>query len=152
MRATAVVSWERNGQAFTDGRYSRRHELRFDGGATVRGSSSPEIVPLPMSDAAGVDPEEAFVASLSACHMLWFLSIAAGRGFLVDRYDDVAEGLLAKTPEGRLAITVVTLRPCARFSGAPLPGPADIVAMHDAAHEACFLANSVRAEVRCEPR
>lgn len=152
MRATADVRWRRGDAVFTDGRYSRLHEVRFDGGAVVAGSASPEIVPLPLSDASAMDPEEAFVASLAACHMLWFLSIAAGRGFRVDEYDDPAEGVLAKTAEGRLAMTVVTLRPRATFSGDPRPTSAEIAEMHDAAHEACFIANSVRTDVRCEPR
>lgn len=134
-----------------DGRYGRRHVLRFDGGAEVPGSASPHVVPAPLSDPAAVDPEEAFVAALASCHMLWFLSIAAKRGFRVDRYADAASGAMGEDARGRTAVTVVTLRPDVRFSGDRLPSPEEIRAMHHAAHEACFIANSVRSEVRCEP-
>ena len=114
---TAEVLWQRDGQDFTGNRYSRRHVLRFDGGAEVPGSSSPHVVPLPMSDASAVDPEEMFIASLSSCHMLWFLSLAAKQRFVVDRYVDAATGLMEKNREGRMAMTVVTLRPQVTFSG-----------------------------------
>lgn len=148
---SAEVLWKRADQSFLDNRYSRRHLLRFDGGVEVPGSSSPLVVPLPWSDAAAVDPEEAFVASLSSCHMLWFLSLAAQQGFCVDRYRDQAEGVMARGADRRMAMTVVTLRPEAAFSGAPLPTPAQIEALHHRAHEECFIANSVKTEVRCEP-
>ncbi len=109
------------------------------------------MVPLPYSDANAVDPEEAFVASLSSCHMLSFLYIAAKRGFCVDSYADDAVGILEKGQSQRLAMTRVTLRPKAVFSGDRLPTKSDIQAMHDQAHEECYIANSVKAEVRCEP-
>lgn len=148
---TADVLWQRDGADFLGNRYSRRHLLRFDGGLEVPGSSSPHVIPVPMSDASALDPEEAFVASLSSCHMLWFLSFAAKRKFCVDRYSDSAEGIMAKNAEGRLAMTVVTLRPNVAFSGDCLPARDDIDQLHHAAHEACFIANSVKTEVRCEP-
>lgn len=107
---TAQIAWQRNGQDFIGKRYSRRHLIRFDGGAEVPGSSSPDVVPPPYSDAAAVDPEEMFVASLSTCHMLWFLSIAAKRGFCVDSYVDHAEGLMDRNAAGKVAMTCVTLR------------------------------------------
>lgn len=147
----ATILWQRNGAAFTDQRYSRAHVMQFDGGAEVAGSSSPHAVPVPYSDAAAVDPEEAFVASLSSCHMLWFLAIAAERGFRVDRYEDRASGTMAKNARGKLAIVRVELRPDARFSGARRPTRDDLVAMHERAHEECFLANSVASEIVCEP-
>ena len=147
----AEVVWQRNGQDFLDNRYSRRHVLRFDGGVEVVGSSSPHVVPLPMSDAAAIDPEEAFVASLSSCHMLWFLSMAVKGRFCVDRYLDAAVGVMAKDGQGKLAMTVVTLRPAVTFSGERQPTRAQIEAMHHEAHEACYIANSVKTEVRCEP-
>ncbi len=150
-RYRAEVSWTRDGQDFLDKRYSRRHTLRFDGGLEIHGSSSPQVVPIPYSDPAAVDPEEAFVAALSSCHMLWFLSIAAERGFRVDSYLDGASGVMGHNAEGRIAMTQVTLRPAVAFSGAALPTRDEILAMHHAAHEACFIANSVRTEVRCEP-
>ena len=148
----AEIVWTRDAspQDFLHNRYSRRHLLRFDGGVELAGSSSPHVVPLPWSDAAAVDPEEAFVAALSSCHMLWFLSIAARRGFCVDDYRDAAEGVMARNAAGRLAMTLVTLRPAARFGGRQ-PTPAELHAMHHEAHEECFIANSVKTEVRCEP-
>jgi organic hydroperoxide reductase OsmC/OhrA len=148
---TAEVLWLRGEQPFLDNRYSRRHALRFDGGVEVPGSSSPHVVPVPMSDAAAVDPEEAFVASLSSCHMLWFLAIAAKRKFRVDRYLDAATGVMEKDAQGKLAMTVVTLKPQVAFSGEHLPTREQIDAMHDEAHEECFIANSVKTDVRCEP-
>ena len=148
---TAEVVWDRAGQPFLDQRYSRRHRLRFDGGLEVPGSSSPHVVPLPMSNSGAVDPEEAFVASLASCHMLWFLSLAARAGYCVDRYLDRAFGILGRNPEGRLAMTHVTLRPEVAFAGAPLPSTADLERLHHAAHAQCFIAASVKTEVRCEP-
>ncbi len=149
---TAEVLWSRDDQAFLDNRYSRRHRLRFDGGIEVAGSSSPHVVPLPYSALDAVDPEEAFVASLSSCHMLWFLSMAVQQGFVVDHYHDAAEGVMGKNAEGRLMMTVVTLRPLVHFSGPQRPTEEELQQMHHAAHEACFIANSVKTEVRCEPR
>jgi organic hydroperoxide reductase OsmC/OhrA len=147
----AEILWQRGDQPFVDNRYSRRHLLRFDGGVEVVASSSPHVVPVPLSDPAAVDPEEAFVAALASCHMLWFLSIAARRGFRVDRYADAALGLMAADERGRPAITRVTLRPTVAFSGAVVPSDEQVAAMHEEAHEACFIANSVRTQVVCEP-
>jgi organic hydroperoxide reductase OsmC/OhrA len=148
---TADVLWLRNEGDFIGNRYSRSHKLRFDGGLEVPGSSSPQVVPSPMSDAAALDPEEAFVASLSSCHMLWFLSLAARRKFCVDRYFDAASGVLEKNAEGKLAMTVVTLHPDVMFAGARVPTPAELKQLHHDAHDACFIANSVKTDVRCEP-
>jgi len=149
----AAIDWSREGETFTDGRYRRRHLWSFDGGVQVPASSSPFVVPLPFSDAASVDPEEAFVASLSSCHMLWFLSIAAQRGFVVDSYHGDARGTLANDPSrpGVLMIARVTLRPFARFSAGTLPDVDGLLAMHHLAHRRCFIANSVKTDVRCEP-
>jgi len=146
-----TVRWGRSGQPFIDNRYSRAHTLTFDGGLEVPGSSSPTIVPLPYSEAKAVDPEEAFVASLSSCHMLWFLSIAAKHRYCVDSYVDAAAGIMGKNGEGKLAMTVVTLRPKVAFVGERIPDAAEIAAMHHEAHAECFIANSVLTEVRCEP-
>ena len=148
---TAEILWLREGQNFIDNRYSRKHWLRFDGGIEVAGSSSPHVVPLPFSDAAAVDPEEAFVASLASCHMLWFLSIAAQHQFCVDRYFDAAVGVMGKNAQGKMAMLTVTLRPSVHFSGDHQPTPEQITRMHHAAHEECFIANSVKTDVRCEP-
>ncbi|MFS8144214.1 OsmC family protein [Rhizobium sp. BR 249] len=147
----ATIAWERNGETFTDNRYSRAHRWTFDGGVEVRASSSSHVVPLPYSAEDAVDPEEAFVASLSSCHMLWFLSISAKQGFCVDGYTDAAEGVMEKNAEGRLAMTVVTLRPHVVFSGDKRPSLSELEALHHRAHEECFIANSVKTEVRCIP-
>ena len=149
-RYSARIEWARGGEPFLDNRYSRRHRWRFDG-AEVIGSSSPDVVPPPMSEPNAVDPEEAFVASLASCHMLWFLSLAARGRFRVDRYVDDAEGLMEKNAEGRLAITRVTLRPAVEFSGEKLPTREELDGLHHEAHERCFIANSVKTDVRCEP-
>lgn len=147
---TATIRWQRNGAVFTDNKYSRAHQWLFDGGAVVAGSSSPHVVRVPLSDPAAVDPEEAFVASLSSCHMLWFLSLAAGRGFVIDSYEDQATGVMAKNAEGRLAMSVVTLRPRAVFVDRQ-PTTDELEALHHQAHEECFIAASVKTEVRVEP-
>jgi organic hydroperoxide reductase OsmC/OhrA len=149
---TATVRWECGAQIFTDGRYSRGHTWAFDGGVTVPASASPHVVRLPLSVAEAVDPEEAFVAALASCHMLWFLSIAAARGFRVESYEDEAIGRIARDASGRLAITTVTLRPRVAFSGDRVPTAAELDAMHHQSHEECFIAASVRTDVRCEPR
>jgi organic hydroperoxide reductase OsmC/OhrA len=148
---TTRLRWQRGDQPFTDRRYSRAHRLQFDGGTELACSSSPAVVPLPYSDAAAVDPEEMFVAALSSCHMLWFLDLACRAGWCVDDYDDEAEGWLGKDAEGRVAMTRVTLRPRVRFSGGA-PTPDALQALHRQAHGACFIASSVRTELRCEPR
>jgi organic hydroperoxide reductase OsmC/OhrA len=148
---TVTVRWLRGDQVFIDNRYSRAHTWLFDGGAEVAGSSSPHVVPLPYSVATAVDPEEAFVASLSSCHMLFFLSIAAERGFCVDSYLDNAVGVIGRDASGKLVMTSVTLHPNIAFAGAPLPTKSDIDLLHHEAHEECFIANSVKTEVRCEP-
>ena len=148
---TARVLWERGAQAFTDNAYSRAYRMQFDGGTEVPGSSSPHVVPPPLSDPKGVDPEEAFVASLSSCHMLWFLSLAAQRHFRVDRYVDNAEGVMGKNTRGKLAIIRVTLRPAVDFSGERIPTRHELDRLHHEAHEKCFIANSVKTVVRCEP-
>ena len=149
---TATVTWERGDQAFLDNRYSRRHVIRFDGGAQVPGSSSPHVMKPPLSDPSAVDPEEMFVASLSSCHMLWFLSLAAKGRWRVDRYEDQAEGVMEKNADGKVAITRVTLRPAVEFSGDKIPSREEIAQLHHEAHEECFIASSVRSDVRCEPR
>lgn len=151
---TAQLVWQRQpNEAFDDNRYSRRHLLRFDGGVELPASSSPAVVPLPLSDASAVDPEEMFVASLASCHMLWFLSLAAGAGHRVERYEDDAVGTMARNAEGRIAMTRVVLRPRVTFvTGRAAPDAAALQALHHDAHERCFIANSVKTEVRCEPR
>lgn len=148
---TAEILWERGDQTFTDNRYSRRHTIRLDGGLEVAGSSSPLVVPLPYSDPAAMDPEEAFVASISSCHMLWFFSIAVRAGFCVDRYADHAVGVMAANEKRKFWVSRVTLRPAVTFSGRQ-PTADELADMHHQAHEECFIANSVKTEVVVEPR
>lgn len=146
----ATISWEREGQEFTDNRYSRGHRWSFDGGAQVDASSSPYVVPVPMSVAANVDPEEALVAAASSCHMLFFLSIAARRGFVVDRYVDHAFGVMEKNSEGKVAMTRITLRPQIAFGGERRPTPQELGEIHHASHEQCFIANSLKTGIVVE--
>ena len=148
---TAVITWQRGSALFTDNRYSRRHTWEFDGGVTVPASSSPHVVPVPMSDASAVDPEEALVAALSSCHMLSILYVAAKRGLIVDDYRDDAVGKMGKNSEGRIAVTSVTLRPVIKWMGQTQPDNTVVEELHHAAHEQCFIANSVKTDVRIEP-
>jgi organic hydroperoxide reductase OsmC/OhrA len=146
----ATIHWQRGTQAFTDKQYSRGHEWQFDGGLKIPASASPDIVPLPMSVAESVDPEEAFVASLSSCHMLFFLHIAATSGFVVDEYTDNAVGYMEKNAEGKVVITKVLLRPKATYSGEQIPDREQVEKIHHVSHEECFIANSVKTEVTIE--
>ena len=148
---TALIRWNAGDADFLARRYSRAHTWTFDGGVVVPASSSPHVVPVPMSDASAVDPEEAFVAALSSCHMLWFLDIASRAGYDVRSYEDAADGRMGRNAAGKLVVDVVTLRPRTRFAGARVPDAAALAALHHEAHEECFLANSVRSEIRCEP-
>ena len=144
----ATLRWSPDeGDHFTLGRYTRVHEIAFDGGTTVMGSPSPTIVREPFSNPVGVDPEEMFVASIASCHMLWFLDFARRAKVEVLSYEDNAEGLLEKTADGRTWITKVTLRPKVETSG----DAGDLDAIHHQAHEACFIANSVKTEITVEP-
>lgn len=147
----ATVLWERGAQPFTDNRYSRGHVLRFDGGIDVPGSSSPLVVPA-YSVAEAVDPEEAFVASLSSCHMLFFLSFAAKKGWRIDLYRDDALGEMSKNSAGKMFVSKVTLRPHIVFSGDKHPTEAEVAEVHHRSHEECFIANSVLTEVITEPQ
>lgn len=146
----ATVSWQRNGQNFLDGKYSRGHIWRFDGGAEIPASSSPHVVPVPMSVKEYVDPEEAFVASLSSCHMLFFLHLAGKAKLLIEEYVDEAVGIMEKNEEGRQAMTKVTLRPRIVFSEGTQASRDQLERLHHQAHELCFIANSVTAQVTTE--
>lgn len=147
----AKIIWNRDqDEIFTDNKYSRGHQWEFDGGAIVPASPSPHIVPLPYSIEANVDPEEAFVASLSSCHMLFFLGIAAKRGFVVDAYTDNSIGIMEKGPDGKTWVTKVILRPKIEFSGDQQPSFEQIEKIHHQSHEQCFIANSVKTEVVTE--
>lgn len=147
----ALVKWNRGeGEVFTDNKYSRKHNWEFDGGIQVPASAAPSIVPLPYSAEHCVDPEEAFVASLSSCHMLFFLSIAARKKLLVDSYIDNAVGTLEINQEGKIAITKVVLRPKAVFVGDVIPDYEAIKDIHANSHQQCFIANSVTTDVYIE--
>ena len=147
---TATIRWDRTGGEFAKGQYSRGHEWAFDGGAVVPASASPENVPPGTADEAAVDPEEAFIAALSSCHMLFFLDFSRRAGFVVDDYVDEAEGVMEKRTDGRIAMTRVTLRPRITWGG-DAPDEAAIADLHHRAHEACFIANSVTTEVTVQP-
>ena len=144
----ARIAWSSDGN-FTSGSYSRRHEWRFDGGAVVTGSTSPSVVRPPMSDPAGVDPEEALVASVSSCHMLWFLDLARRAGFDLASYVDQASGEMGRIAPGRMALTRITLRPDIVFNGRQ-PSADELDDLHHQAHESCFIANSLKTEVVVE--
>jgi organic hydroperoxide reductase OsmC/OhrA len=149
----ASVEWRSDAAAadFSAGRYSRRHLLRFDGGLEVAASAAVANVPLPWSDPSALDPEEAFVASIASCHLLWFLALAAKARFVVRDYRDHAIGLMTPNAAGRLWVSRVTLRPATRFEGERVPTREQMLALHHRAHEECFIANSVRTEIVCEP-
>jgi len=145
---TAKIEWRRQAdEPFTDGKYHRAHSWAFDGGHVVPASSSPHVVRVPWSDPAGVDPEEALVAALSSCHMLFVLDYARQAGFLVESYVDDAEGTMAKGADGRIQMTRVKLGPHIVFAGARRPTQGEVDVVHARAHEACYIANSVKAEI-----
>jgi organic hydroperoxide reductase OsmC/OhrA len=145
---TVKVEWKRETPAFDYRSYSRDHDWVFDAGITVRASANPAY----LGSERCVDPEEAFVASLSSCHMLTFLAMAARERYVVDRYRDQAVGVLGKDASGRLAMTSVTLRPQVAFSGEKVPGPEEVRQLHERAHHACFIASSVKTDVVVEPQ
>ena len=143
----ATIKWQRTSPDFLTGRYSREHTWTFDGGITVPASASPSVVPVPFSNPAHVDPEEAFVASISSCHMLTFLYVASKQGFQVDSYEDESIGVMTKNEKGVPWVSLVTLNPKIIYGGAKLPAPADEKQLHHLAHEQCFIANSIKTEV-----
>lgn len=149
---TATIRWKNNGPDFLSRRYSREHTLYFDGGATMPGSPSPQIVPAPWSNPAGIDPEEMFVASVSSCHMLWFLHVACDAGFLPEMYDDAAAGIMTKNERGMLWISQITLRPLIIWGGDKQPSATEVAHLHHLAHEQCFIASSIRTDVTVQPR
>ncbi len=147
----AKINWVRDSQeSYIDNKYSREHKWVFDGGVIVQASSSPHVVPVPYSVEENVDPEEAFVASLSSCHMLFFLSIAAKRKYVIDSYIDNAVGTMEKDSDGKISMTKVILKPQVTFSGDKQPTIDQLEKMHHQAHEQCFIANSVKTEVITE--
>ncbi|MEZ9351361.1 OsmC family protein [Vibrio splendidus] len=149
----AVIRWQKaEDEAFSDNQYSRGHTWEFDGGITVPASSSPHVVPMPFSVEANVDPEEAFIAALSSCHMLTFLGIAAKQKYVIDSYVDDAIGVLEEDESGRSSVTKVTLRPDIVFSGIKIPTAKQLDKLHHLAHKNCFIANSVKTEIVVEMR
>jgi organic hydroperoxide reductase OsmC/OhrA len=148
---SAQVFWtKQDSERFIDNQYSRGHEWRFGGGSIIQASSSPHIVPLPLSVAANVDPEEAFIASLSSCHMLFFLSIAAKKRWSVEQYCDNAIGIMEENVEGKVAMTKVVLRPKVTFSSGTQPTLQQLEQAHHQSHQQCFIANSVKTVVTTE--
>ena len=143
----ASIRWERNGPDFLKGKYSREHTWSFDGGITVAASPSPSVVPAPWSNPACVDPEEAFVAALSSCHMLTYLWLASKEGFMIERYDDDAVGVMTKNEHGVPRVSEVALHPRIDYGGGKQPTAAEIERLHHLAHEQCFIANSVKTRV-----
>ena len=143
----AVIKWECDLGDFSGGEYSRKHIWEFDGGLRVPASSSPDIVPVPHSDPSATDPEEAFVAAISSCHMLWFLSIAANRGYNIKSYIDNASGVMGKNAKAKIAILSVTLNPKIEWQGSAIPNADELKSLHDEAHERCFIANSVGCDI-----
>lgn len=143
----ATIKWQRTSTDFLKGRYSREHTWAFDGGVTVRASASPSTVPVPYSNPAHVDPEEAFVAAISSCHMLTFLYLACKAGFQIDNYEDEAVGLMTKNEKGVPWISSVRLNPRITFGREKSPGPAEEERLHHQAHEQCFIANSVKTKI-----
>ena len=143
----AVIKWRRTSPDFLKGKYSREHTWTFDGGVTVPASASPAVVPAPWSNPACVDPEEAFVASISSCHMLTFLYLASNAGFQIDSYEDEAVGTVTKNEKGVPWVSLVKLNPKITYGGQKLPTSTDEERLHHLAHEQCYIANSVKTEI-----
>lgn len=148
MKSKISVLWKkREDEPFVDKQYSRVHQWRLDGGALLSISSSPQVVPVPMSDASALDPEEAFVGAISSCHMLFFLSLAAAKHYVVDTYEDHATGILSKNQNHQTAMTTINLCPRIVFAGRQIPSDDQIAKLHQLAHQSCFLAHSVKAKI-----
>jgi organic hydroperoxide reductase OsmC/OhrA len=143
----ATVAWNHASPDFLKGRYSREHTWTFDGGLTVAASASPSVVPAPWSNPAGVDPEEAFVASLASCHMLTFLHVARQAGFQIESYEDQAVGHMAPNEKRVPWVKSVTLNPRIVYGGDKRPAHEEEARLHHLAHEQCFIAQSVKTAV-----
>jgi organic hydroperoxide reductase OsmC/OhrA len=148
----AVIKWRRTGPDFLRGKYSREHVWIFDGGVTVPASPSPHVVPTPWSNPEHVDPEEAFVAAISSCHMLTYIFLASKHGFQIDSYEDEAVGVMTKNKKGVPWVSSVTLHPEILYSGDKIPTRADTKRLHHLAHEQCFIAQSIKTEVTVRSR
>lgn len=145
----ALIEWTTAASAadFVKGRYGREHRWTFDGGVVVEASASPSVVPAPWSSADRVDPEESFVASIASCHMLTFLYVAAKAGFAISHYRDDAVGVMTRNAAGAMWVSRVTLAPRIAFAGDRHPSPDELAQLHHAAHDECFIANSVKTEI-----
>jgi organic hydroperoxide reductase OsmC/OhrA len=143
----ATIRWQNKGPDFLKGKYSREHTWTFDGGVTVSASAAPSVVPGPYSNPANVDPEEAFVAAVSSCHMLTFVYLASRQGFQVDSYVDEAVGLVTKNEAGVPWVSSIRLNPKISYGGQKLPNRTDTEQLHHLAHEQCFIANSVKTSI-----
>lgn len=143
----ATVSWRHARGDFIKGTYSREHTWSFDGGLTLAASPSPSLVPTPYSNPAGVDPEEAYVAAISSCHMLTFLYLASNAGVDVLSYTDTAVGVMEKNAAGVFWVSKVLLDPTIEFAADNAPTADELLHLHHEAHEQCFIANSIRTEV-----
>ena len=149
MKYTASIFWKKKEtETFTDNKYSRGHTWVFDGGVELPASASPQVVPLPMSIESAVDPEEAFVAAISSCHMLFFLSIAASSNYMIETYDDQAEGIMSKNEQGQMVMGDIILKPKIVFSGTNIPTTEQIAELHNSAHHKCYLANSIKSTIK----
>jgi organic hydroperoxide reductase OsmC/OhrA len=148
MKINAKILWHRSPEEkFLDGNYRRVHNWILDGGMRIEASSSPEIIPMPMSDPSLIDPEEAFIASIASCHMLFFLSIAAKKKFIIENYEDNPEAIMGNNNEGKMAILSLILQPKVTFAGTNIPAEDNIKLIHELAHSNCFLANSIRTKI-----
>jgi organic hydroperoxide reductase OsmC/OhrA len=143
----ALIRWTASGDGFLSGQYSREHTWTFDGGVVVPASPSPAVVREPWSNPANVDPEEAFVASVSSCHMLTYLFLASRAGFAVERYEDAAVGVMTRNERGVPWVSRITLHPRIAHVGSRIPSATEVEHLHHQAHEQCFIANSIRTEV-----
>jgi organic hydroperoxide reductase OsmC/OhrA len=143
----AIIRWKRSGPDFLKGKYSREHTWTFDGGLTVPASSAPSVVPAPYSNPANVDPEEAFVASVSSCHMLTYVFLASRQGFQVDSYEDEVVGIMGKNEKGIPWVSAIKLNPKITYSGQKMPAAEDVQRLHHLAHEQCYVANSIKTQV-----
>jgi organic hydroperoxide reductase OsmC/OhrA len=147
----AVIKWTHSQGEFLKGTYSREHTWTFDGGMTIPASPSPTAVRPPFSNPANVDPEEAFVASISSCHMLTYLYVASRKGFELASYEDEAVGTMTKNERGIPWVSSIVLRPRIVYSGSKSPTPEEEAQLHHAAHDQCFIANSVKTDIKVEP-
>jgi organic hydroperoxide reductase OsmC/OhrA len=144
----AKIEWKCTTTEFRLGKYTREHTWSFDGGLNVAASAAPAVVPAPYSNPANVDPEEAFVASISSCHMLTFLHVARLAGFQVESYEDEAVGEMAKNDRGVAWVAVVTLNPKIVYSGDKKPSHEQEAQLHHKAHDGCFISQSVKTEIK----